>query len=308
MVTMMRQGAETVLSAETKGHWQVAGAPVSLDAAESKDWAALIAGQLGLYFPPDRQQFLAGRLWSRVRALGLTSPALYRAYLLSHTQEWEMLADALVVTESRFFREEASFRALRELIIPELVRRRETTGTLRRELALWSAGCSTGEEAYTLAMIALETLPLPTIWELHILGSDLSGRNIAHAREGNYDARRLADLPAIWRGRYVGEAGAGEQVRIGAALRRVTSFRQHNLCGEDWPIGSQDVIVCQNVIFYFRREDQLRVLNRLYDTLRPGGYLLVGATELPTVPIRPGVTTVRVGDTLAYHRPHGRWT
>src|SRR4051794_35125303 len=304
----MRQSDETLLTAETKGHWQVADAPVTLPEDESNDWAALIAEHLGLYFPPGRRQFLAHRLWSRVRSLGLVSPALYRGYLLNHPQEWDVLADALVVTESRFFREEASFRALREQILPELMRRRESTGPLRREMSLWSAGCSTGEEAYTLAMIALETLPLPSIWDLHILGSDLSGRNIEHARAGLYDTRRLADLPADWRGRYAADGTGEHHVRIGAALRRVTSFRQHNLCGDDWPIGSQDVIVCQNVIFYFRREDQLRVLNRLYDTLRPGGYLLVGATELPTVPIRPGISPVRVGDTLAYHRPYGRWT
>lgn len=303
----MRQGEETVLAAGAKGHWHTAGAPIALDEAESNEWASMIAEHLGLYFPPGRRQFLAERLWARVRALDLQSPALYRAYLLGRPQEWAILADALVVTESRFFREEGNFRALREQILPELVRRRETTGALRRELALWSAGCSTGEEAYTLAMIALETLPLPSIWGLHVLGSDLSGRNIGHARAGRYDARRLEDLPAAWRERYIVGEAAEQRVRVGAALRRVTSFRQHNLCGDDWPIGSQDVIVCQNVIFYFRREDQLRVLNRLYDTLRPGGYLLVGATELPTVPIRPGITPAHVGDTLAYHRPLGRW-
>ena len=198
-----------------------------------------------------------------------------------------MLADAIVVSESRFFREAGAFAALRERILPELVRRREQTGR-PRELDIWSAGCSTGEEAYTLAMIALETVPLPSLWTLRVLGTDLSGRNIAQAREGVYDPRRLEALPPTWSHRYVTPAPGDERVQVGAAVRKVVTFRQHNLCGDLWTIEPQDVIVCQNVLIYFRREDQLRVLNRLYDTLRPGGYLLVGATELPIVPIRRG--------------------
>lgn len=289
------------------GNWRTRQSVPYLGATEGDGWAALIVERLGLAFPPSRRDFLAERLWARTRTLGLANPALYREYLLRQPDEWAALADLLVVTESRFLREELAFRALREQIIPELARRRETTGAPRRELTLWSAGCSTGEEAYTLAMIALETLPLPAIWEIRVLGTDLSGRNVAQARAGSYDPRRLANLPDDWRRRHVTERAGEREARMGAAVRGVTTFRQHNLCGDDWPIGAQDVIVCQNVIIYFRREDQIRVLNRLYDTLRPGGYLLVGATELPTAPLRPGLTPVRVGETLAYHRPHGRW-
>jgi len=306
MVTRMRERDRAVLSTPQNERWQVPVSPPIFTAVESEAWANLIAAELGLFFPVGRRRSLEERLWSRMQSLGLASPASYRAYLDSHPEEWGALADVLVVTESRFFREEASFRALRESILPECIARRETGGG-RRELSFWSAGCSTGEEAYTLAMIALETVPLPTIWDLHILGSDLSARNIDHAREGIYDQRRLENLPAEWRARYAEEDAVARQARMSAAVRLLTTFRQHNLCGEPWPIGSQDVIVCQNVIFYFRREDQLRVLNRLYDTLRPGGALLIGATELPLAPIRAGVSPARVGDALAYRRPWGRW-
>jgi chemotaxis protein methyltransferase CheR len=302
----MRQGDRTRVSTPLAGRWQAPVEALPLSAAEAEEWANYIAAELGLFFPTGRRRSLEERLWSRVQVLGLANQVAYRAYLDSYPAEWGALADALVVTESRFFREEASFRALRESILPECIARRETGGG-RRELSLWSAGCSTGEEAYTLAMIALETVPLPTIWDLHVLGSDLSARNIDHAREGIYDLRRLESLPATWRTRYAEEDYPARQARMGAAVRLLTTFRQHNLCGESWPIGSQDTIVCQNVIFYFRREDQLRVLNRLYDTLRPGGALLIGATELPLVPIRAGVTPTRIGDALAYRRPWSRW-
>jgi chemotaxis methyl-accepting protein methylase len=296
----MRQVGDTPLTTTTKQRWRTPPTPVALDATEAAEWSLVIADRLGLYFAPERLQFLTDRLWSRVQALGLGSPALYRAYLLSHPAEWDILADAIVVNESRFFREESLFRALTDHILPQHVRRREQTSG-RRELAVWSAGCSTGEEAYTLAMTALETLPLPSLWDLQVLGTDLAESNLRRAREGIYEPRRLEGLPQPWFERYV-EACSGGRVRMRAAARAVTTFRQHNLCGDIWPIGPQDVIACLNVIIYFRREDQLSVLNRLYDTLRPGGYLLVGATELPTVPIRPGVTPIRVGDALAYHR------
>ena len=300
----MRDGI--VDSTARRGGRQVPPPAPSLAAPEVAEWSATIAGELGLFFPPGRQRFLEERLWSRTVALGLTSVALYRAYLASHAGEWAELAEALVVTESRFFREAGTFHALQGSILPECVERRDRDGS-RREIAIWSAGCSTGEEAYTLAMLALETVPLPTIWDLRVLGSDLSAQNIAHAREGRYEPRRLDDLPVAWRARYIEDDPAGRLVVIGAALRLLTTFRQHNLCGDDWPIVAQDVICCQNVLFYFRREEQLRVLNRLYDTLRPGGALLIGATELPLVPIRAGVTPARIGDALAYRRPWGRW-
>lgn len=288
------------------GQRQAPSPAPALTPAEAEAWATTIAGELGLFFSPSRRRFLEERLWSRTLALGLPSIDSYRAYLAGHAAEWSELAEALVVIESRFFREEGTFRALCESLLPECVERREREGG-RREIALWSAGCSTGEEAYTLAILALETVPLPTIWDLRVLGSDLSARNIAHAREGCYDPRRLEMLPAAWRERYIAEDTAGRVARVGTPLRLLTTFRQHNLCGDDWPIGAQDVICCQNVLFYFRREEQLRVLNRLYDTLRPGGALLIGATELPLVPIRDGVTPARVGDALAYRRPWGRW-
>lgn len=295
----MRHDEGTPLATAPRQHWRTPPS-ASLDAAEGAEWALVIAERLGLHFAPERLQSLADRLWGRVRALGLGSTALYRAYLLSHPDEWDALADAIVVNESRFFREAALFRALGEQILPQLARRREQTGG-RREVALWSAGCSTGEEAYTLAMTALESLPLPSLWDIQVLGTDLSGDNLARAGEGTYEPRRLEGLPQPWLDRYVQPCGGG-RVRVRPALRALTTFRRHNLCGDLWAIAPQDVIACLNVIIYFRREDQLRVLNRLYDTLRPGGYLLVGATELPTAPIRPGVTPVRVGDALAYCR------
>jgi len=284
-------------------------APRTSGPDEGTAWAALVASRWGLYFPPERQAALHDRLGVRVRTLALRDLAAYREYLDRHPGEWQHLADALIVAESRFYREADSARALSEQILPELLGHREVGGSGRRELALWSAGCSTGEEAYTLAMIALEAVPLAANWELRILGSDLSATNIASAREGSYDARRLAELPPGWRARYTAPlppSGDGAtRVRVLPALRLPTTFRQHNLCGAVWPIGTQDVIVCQNVLFYFRREEQLRVLNRLYDTLRPGGTLIVGATELPTRPLRLGIAPRRLGDTFIYERPWG---
>lgn len=286
------------------------GAPASAAASDAgAAWAEVVAARWGLHFPPARHATLLDRLGQRLRTLGLGDLTAYRGYLARHPQEWQRLADALIVAESRFYREADTARALAEQILPELLGHREVGGSGRRELALWSAGCSTGEEAYTLAMIALEAVPLAANWELRILGSDLGTSTIASARAGIYDARRLANLPAGWQERYTAPlpppADGATRVRVRPALRLPTTFRQHNLCGAVWPIGAQDVIVCQNVLFYFRREEQMRVINRLYDTLRPGGTLIVGATELPTSPFRPGIAPRRLGDTFVYERPWG---
>src|SRR5262245_3461827 len=124
----MRQVGETPNTTAGKQRWRSLPTQATLDAAEGTEWALVIAERLGLYFAPERLQFLADRLWSRVRELGLGSPALYRAYLLSHPDEWDILADAIVVNESRFFREESLFRALADHIVPQHVRRRELVG------------------------------------------------------------------------------------------------------------------------------------------------------------------------------------
>lgn len=312
--------ADTTTPRAAAGAAATGTATAALSEAEYQEWNTLLAERLGLYFPPSRLPFLQDRLWGRVRANGLPGLSHYHAFLASHPSEWEALADVITVNESRFFRQEGAFKALQEQILPELVRRRETAqahGHGQRRLLLWSAGCSTGDEAYTLAMTVLETVPLPTIWELRVLGTDLSPRNVALAREGVYTAQRLESLPRPWLARYAaplatktGDAAAGrgqgqqgQRYRMGETVRALTSFRVHNLCDTAWPVAQQDLIVCQNVLIYFRRQEQLRVLSRLYDTLNPGGYLLVGATELPTEPLQPGLWPSRIGDALVYCKP-----
>jgi len=159
------------------------GAPVSaVVPGVGAAWAEVVAARWGLHFPPARHATLLDRLGQRLRTLGLGDLTAYRGYLARHPQEWQRLADALIVAESRFYREADTARALAEQILPELLGHREVGGSGRRELALWSAGCSTGEEAYTLAMIALEAVPLAANWELRILGSDLGTSTIASAR------------------------------------------------------------------------------------------------------------------------------
>lgn len=272
---------------------------------EYQAWSALIAARLGLYFAPSRMRFLRDRLWRRVQHHDLVSLTHYRAFLAKHPEEWSTLADLLTVNESRFFRHERLYRALQEQILPDLARRREAAHGSRR-LSLWSAGCSTGDETYTLAMTVLESVPLPALWEVRIFGTDLSPRNIAVAREGVYPAWRLDTLPDEWTARYTVVVSAPEEdaprYRIRDKVRALTTFQVQNLCADYWAIAPQDVIVCQNVLIYFRRQEQLRVLGRLYDTLRPGGYLLVGATELPMEPLRPGLWPTRIGDVLVYRK------
>lgn len=287
-----------------------AGAAAQLSAAEHEAWSALIANRLGLHFPAARSRFLQERLWRRVRHHGLYGLGHYQAFLANNPQEWDALADLLTVNETRFCRDHGLYHVLREQILPELARRREQ-GPGPRRMMLWSAGCSTGDEAYTLAMTALESVPLPMLWDLRVLGTDLSPRNIAQARVGVYPAARLAALPPEWLSRYtvaVGHAaaaGAGGGYQMREKVRALTTFRVHNLCDDFWGVPAQDAIVCQNVLIYFRRQEQLRVLRRLYDALQPGGYLLVGATELPLEPLRPGLKPRRMGDTLVYQRRAG---
>jgi chemotaxis protein methyltransferase CheR len=187
--------------------------------------------------------------------------------------EQQMLVNAITTNHTSFFREPHHFEYLTSSIFPTIVERQEGSGRLR----IWSAGCSTGEEPYTLAM-TLRSFPALASWDCKILATDLDTNVVNQAAAGNYDAERLQSIPPKYHKRYLMVEPDG-RITMRDELRSLISFASLNLL-EAWPMkGPFDIIFCRNVVIYFDKPTQSRLFDRYADLLKPDGWLVVGHSE-----------------------------
>ncbi len=239
---------------------------------------ALIEARTGIHLSPAKRHLVTGRLSRRVRALGLDSFARYLDAVDADSDgegEGQHFINALTTNQTGFFREPHHFRYLAERL-PGAVAARSPA-----PLRMWSAACSSGEEAYSLAMMALETLGDEAARRVRIHASDVDTCALETARLGVYPLEGVEDLAPERRRRFFlrGRGARAGQVRVREEVGRLVEFRRINLVGP-WPWDSGlDVVLCRNVAIYFERPTQQRLFERLADVLRPGGLLVVGHAE-----------------------------
>jgi type IV pilus assembly protein PilK len=243
-------------------------------------WAALLRERTGMSMPRERKSFLVTSVGLRMRELGYAEYQSYYDYLTSGPAgnvEWTALVDRLTVHETRFFRDPRALQLVADQCLPRMADRIREGGHVQ----VWSAGCSTGEEAFTLAMLAdayLARYGIPG--RFGITGTDISLYSLATAKQGIYPSRRLPHIPAEYHARYTETLPAGG-FRMAACLRRRVCFAQFNILDvSSAPPGSMDLVYCQNVLIYFDRETRARILNGLVRPLRPGGMLILGPGEM----------------------------
>jgi chemotaxis methyl-accepting protein methylase len=271
---------------------------------ERELWRDLIWRRSGLFFPDTRLRFLRHRIWERVGNRGLASYAEYYQYVQFNKEgnsEFSELLELLLNKESQFFRHPPSFEALTKTALPELMAEKEKDGDTT--LNLWSAGCSKGQEAYSLAIAAGE-LPATRGWNVRVLGSDLSLRSLEHARRGRYRTFETRMLPEPYKRRFMPLVeDHGEHIhQVVDQLKSIVRFLQVNLNDLDsHSIAGMDVIFCQNVLIYFRTEDRVKIAKALAERLNPGGYLFLAPAEAVGLALS-GMQLVRVGDAVAYRR------
>lgn len=233
----------------------------------------------GIYFDDGSKFLLERRLNRRLEQHQLRSFEEYY-HLLRYDRKREdelvILVDNLTTNETYFFRENAQLRAFSEEILPGL---RETNSG-RKSLRIWSAGCSTGEEPYTIAILLLESGNWWRDWKVEILGSDISQRVLHTARRGVYKKGSHRATPPEMLQKYFVEEGRGDY-RIIDAVRELVSFSYVNLLDprKSSLIRDMDIIFCRNVIIYFDREAKKKVIGSFFDKLHEGGYLLLGHAE-----------------------------
>jgi len=254
-----------------------------------------IEAELGIRMPPSKRVMLESRLSRRLRQLGLQSYGDYADLVFSpegSRTELIQMIDAVTTNKTDFFREADHFDYLLNQLLPSYFPK--NGGPLR----LWSAGCSTGEEAYTLAMVMEEHRRKVPAFQYSIFASDISTRVIAQAVNGVYEAEKVASIPLDYKKRYFlrSKDSSRALVRIKPELRAKIEFRRLNLMDEEYQIPWKfDVIFCRNVIIYFERPVQEGLIQKLYGALHEGGTLFLGHSETITgmrVPFRSVAPTV----------------
>lgn len=255
----------------------------------------------GLQFAPESRLSVERRLRERVAVLGLRSFHEYHDYLRNHPRgraELDEALDVVTVNETYFFREDYQLRALKDEIVPKIVE----AGGAKTRLSIWSAGCSTGEEVYSIAMVAHEA-GLTASREVRIFGTDISRRCIAAARRGVYGPGAFRTLPAEMRRRYFQERADG--AHVGDELRAMCQFGHLNLLDADRVavVGRVDIIFCRNVLIYFDEASRRKVIEKvLYERLWPGGFLLLGHSE-SLLNVSTAFEMVHLREDLVYRRP-----
>jgi chemotaxis protein methyltransferase CheR len=235
--------------------------------------AAMVRKASGIMLGPTKRDLVYGRLRRRLRALSLSSFADYRKVLEAEggAEERVRMINAVTTNLTGFFREKHHFEHLARQVLPALSRQ-------DRRLRIWSAGCSSGEEPYSLALTLLGTMPDLANWDARILATDIDTSMVATAAAGRYPAERLAPVPEKLRGDHLLPREEG-QVEMGPAAKALITFRPLNLLGP-WPMrGPFQVILCRNVVIYFDKPTQRELFDRYAEMLAPGGHLYVGHSE-----------------------------
>lgn len=269
-------------------------AQISLTDAELKLLQTLVYQECGMYFDERRAHFLKDRLQRRLKACQLDSFYNYYRLLTSREGKAEMavLLENLTVNETSFFRNKPQLELLQKSVLDELLRRKQE----RRDwtLRVWSAGCSSGQEPYSVAILVCDALayyylrnplpfdmpvPKPLIpppWKLEILASDISYASLRAGAEGQYTEAQMEPVDYTSRLRYFEKVG--EKYAVKQQLKDLVQFDFHNLKTEFLP-RRNDIILCRNVMIYFDEAEQKRLIEKFYHCLNPSGYLFVGHAE-----------------------------
>jgi len=276
----------------------IAAGEFGFDRSDFAFIASAIYEDAGIHLPASKANLVYSRLAKRLRALGLESFRDYCALVGSEdgAQERAQMIAALTTNVTRFFREPHHFDHLRKVVEPMVKDIRSG-----RRLRIWSAGCSSGQEPYSIALSLLALIPDARAYDVRILATDINPLVLDTARKATYPAEEAVAVPVELRRSWMESIGGGT-LRLDEAPRGLVTFRQLNLIG-GWPMkGPFDAVFCRNVVIYFDEKTQMRLLNRISPLIRPGGYLYLGHSERL---IGPAEQSFRIDGTTVYRKIGG---
>ncbi|BCS89342.1 CheR family methyltransferase [Pseudodesulfovibrio sediminis] len=247
--------------------------------AEFKRFSELIHSEFGIKMPPTKKILLQSRFQKRLRALGMSSYKEYCDYVFSkegREAERTNLIDVVTTNTTHFFREPKHWDIMNNTVLPELWQR----GIGRHSpLNIWSAGCSSGEEPYTLSMVLHEWTDTHSGFDFSVLATDISQKILAEAKRAIYSIDKVDDVDMKYKKKYMLKSKDKTKVKMDSILRNKVSFKQLNFM-EDFKLPQkQDIIFCRNVVIYFDRNTQTMLFNKFCNNLKPNGYLFIGHSE-----------------------------
>jgi len=230
----------------------------------------LIYAESGITFTPTNRSILESRLKERLRENGVPDVKTYLDTIKQSKEELKHFLDSITTNLTRFFRNQAHFDALEKYVIPEVMNIKKVPGTIR----IWSAGCSTGEEPYTIAMLLSQILP--KAWSFDILASDISLKCLMTAKEGFYADSRIVGIPDDYLVKFFDKVDGGYKIK--SEIQAKIKFDYHNLKNDSGQ-RNFDIVFCRNVIIYFDEAAQTAVMNRFWDSMASKSFLFIGHSE-----------------------------
>lgn len=275
-----------------------------LSAEEFLRFRDLVHSHAGIFLEESKLDSLRISLVTRATRLGADSLGDYYGMLEKDEAEFKELLNLVTINETSFFRFPQQFDALRATVLPEIMSGKRNGS---RSLRMWSAGCSTGEEPYSIAMALADSGLRGLGWDAQVLGTDVSTQALAVAKAGIYGKRVVVSVPKDILSRHFEDLG-GQRFRVTKAVKEHVDFGYHNLIKEPYPLslmGNWDIIFCRNVTIYFRLESTKRVVHNFYRSLNPGGYLFIGHSETLSS-ISDEFEPVEIGGVFLYRKPQSK--
>jgi chemotaxis protein methyltransferase CheR len=257
----------------------------------------LIEERTGICFDESRERFFSTRVREHMRVKGLSRGTDLLRNVRKSNVEYEALLERLLTQETSFFRYPGVYEAFEKRVLPELHTKKfwKTPRTLR----IWSAGCATGEEPYSIAITIADSLSFADAWSVEILATDVGRQALKHAERGVYSGRSIGSVTEKQLANHFSVVDGGQQVK--PRLRKMVSFAQLNLASPIY-LGRMDAIFCMNVLIYFAEERRRTLVQRFYETLEPGGYLFLGHSEsISNMPVK--FQAIVLNDCILYRKP-----
>ena len=270
---------------------------MSVSEHELQEIRGLIEQRSGMLFDHSRERFFSSRVREHVEARKLAHGTDLLRLIKNSNVEYDALLQRLLTQETSFFRYPAIFEAMERRVLPELHMKKFWENP--RSLRIWSAGCSTGEEPYSIAMTVADALEFADAWNIHILATDVSREALEHSEHGIYEAREVEALNPRQREQYFSRTNGHYVVK--PRIRNMVTFAPMNLAQVVY-MGKFDCIFCMNVLIYFSDERQAQLIQRFYEYLEPGGYLFLGHAESVSKADVPFETQV-YQDSRVYQKP-----
>lgn len=277
------------------------GNPVAISEHELAEIRLFIERRSGILFDESRTRFLSSRLAKHLKHRRLAHGMDLLRLISASNTEYEALLEVLLTQETSFVRYPAVYEALEKRVLPELHGKKFWHNP--RSLRIWSAGCSTGQEPYSIAMSLQETLEFPDGWNIEILATDISRHALDVAQRGQYSRRELASLASDQIETYFRSA-SGDEYRVKPRLRNMITFAQMNLVQMVY-MGRFDCIFCMNVLIYFSEDLRAKLIRRFHECLEPDGYLFLGHAE-SVAKAKVDLEAIVISDSLIYRKSAAR--